>query len=100
LDTVTKRSERTLEAAERDIDRFIERRHERRILDEGERRDLEAWELSARVHAAAVRRERAEAWRLYHLEQAERAERNAAEIASEHRRRAEKLLEANEQKGA
>lgn len=86
---------RSAEAAEAQLDHFIERRHNERIRTEGERAEMEAWELSARIHASKLERDNAAKWRRFHLEQAERAERNAALIAAEHRRRAE-VLEATE----
>lgn len=72
-----------------EIDKFIERQSRKGEQDPGEREDL--WKESVRRHNEARRRENTEAWRLYHLEQAERAERNGLEIAAEHRQRAEAL---------
>lgn len=47
------------EAAERQIDRFIERRHSQRVRNEGERRAEESWKASERRLAAAREAEEA-----------------------------------------
>ncbi len=77
------------EVAERDLDRFIERRS--RGVDPDE--NMKLWRESVRRYHERHRRERAAAWHAFHLDQAERIERTAAALASAHRGKAEALLE-------
>jgi hypothetical protein len=79
-----------VERAESEIDGFISRRA--RENAEANRIE-EAWAESARAHSEKRRREMREAWSTFHLCQAERIERTAAQLAAGHRARAEALLE-------
>ncbi len=78
----------SIEIAEAELDRFIERR----AREAGEAELIEvAWAESVRLHNARQRETNREAWRCFYLEQAERLERTAAELAASHRARAAKL---------
>jgi hypothetical protein len=50
---------------------LIEGRHERLVVEEGERAALEMWQESERRHEAARRGENRAAWASYHQERAE-----------------------------
>lgn len=77
-----------VEAAAKSIDAFIERRARQ---SEEQRRVEAEWAISERRHRERRREENREAWRSYYLDQAERLERTAAELAAKHRARAEEL---------
>ncbi len=78
----------SIEIAEAELDRFIERR----AREAGEAELIEvAWAESVRLHHARRQETNREAWRCFYLEQAERLERTAAELAASHRARAAKL---------
>ena len=78
------------EAVEAGLDELINRRS----ASQEEANRIEAlWKASERRHRERRREESAAAWRSYHLAQAERLERTAAELAASHRARAEALLE-------
>jgi hypothetical protein len=84
-------------AAEADLERFIERRHDERVKREGERAEEELWQVSVRVHAERDRQEARGAWCEYHRHMQRLHER----LATEHEEQAEKLLmEENQQEGA
>jgi hypothetical protein len=76
-------------AVEKDLDRLIERRHEQRVTDEGERAVEEVWAESARRHAHALRKAARAEWTLYHEHMSELHQR----LAAEHREKAERLCE-------
>jgi hypothetical protein len=80
------------EAAERvasELDRIVERRaREARDTERVE----EMWAESVRLYNGHRRETNREAWRAYHLNQADRLEATAAELARDHRARAEALL--------
>jgi hypothetical protein len=77
-----------VEAAEAQIDQFIEKR----AREKADANRIEAeWALSERRHVQRRQERLREEWRSYHLEQAECLERTAAELAAEHRARAEAL---------
>jgi hypothetical protein len=80
------------ERVERELDRLIEKRHDARVAEEGERRELEAWQVTARIDDARKRRGRALDWYYFHLERAEGAERTGAAKAASHRVKAARLL--------
>ena len=79
-----------IEQAEAQINQFIERRS-RESSAEREREEMYA-ESVRRYHARRQERNR-ELWRAYYLDQAERLERTAGELAASHRARAGRLLE-------
>ncbi len=76
------------EVVEKQLDRIIEKRA-REAGDAA--RVEELWKESTRAHREMRRQENLEAWRCFYLEQAERLERTAAELAASHRARAAKL---------
>ena len=80
------------EAVEHEIDAMIRRRDTHRRQTEGERLEEELYEPSVRAWRARREAESREAWATYHRSAAERIERTAAQIAAEHRARAEMLL--------
>jgi hypothetical protein len=83
-----------VERAESEIDGFISRRA--RENAEANRIE-EAWAESARRHAEKRRQDNEAAWYAFHLSQAERIERTAAELAANHRACAEALTEEAEE---
>ncbi len=77
-----------IEAVEAEIDLFIERR----ARDAGDAaRVEELWKESTRAHREMRQEANRVAWRCFYLEQAERLERTAAELAASHRARAARL---------
>ncbi len=82
-----------VERVEVELDRLVERRA---VEARDAERVEEMWASSIRLHHARRREENLAAWRAYHLRQAERLLRTAAELAAEHRARAEALTEARE----
>ena len=97
MDTVA-RDTRSAEAAAIQIDTFIERRLNARMKDEGERAELQAWQLSARVHEAKVRRENVAAWIDYHRAAADRARRTLEALIARHEAAAQ-MLEVDTREG-
>jgi hypothetical protein len=81
------------EKVEGELDILIARRHEKRVAEQGERAELEAWQLSARVEEERERRENAAAWCDYrrHLQTLHQglADEHGAAVA-----KLEKLLES------
>ena len=78
-----------LDVATASIDQLIERRARQA---EEERRTEEAWKESERRHRERRREENREAWRCFYLDQAERLERTAAELAANHLAKAAELV--------
>ena len=81
------------EAAERvasELDRLVEKRG-RDARHAARLEEIEA--ESVRLYNARQQETNREAWRCFYLEQAERLERTAAELAASHRARAAKLGE-------
>ena len=72
------------EKVEGELDTFIERRHEQRVRDEGERAELEAWRASERRKEARRREENRLAWHDWHCEQAERHRRTLEHLVAYH----------------
>ena len=81
------------EAVEHEIDNFILRRHDRRVSDEGERPETEAWIESERRHDAHRRAENRAAWYGWHMDQAERHRRNLTALVAQHEAAAERLMQ-------
>lgn len=94
MDSPAREAEKT-EALEAEIDRLIERRARER--DDANHIE-ELWRESARKVNGQRRRENAALWYGYHMDQAERIERVASQIAATHRERAEELMSENVQK--
>ena len=78
------------ERVEAELERFIEKRARDRTKENAFEK---AWAASERRHLEKRREENAAAWRSYHLDQAERLERTAADLAATHRERAAELGE-------
>jgi hypothetical protein len=74
-----------------EIDAFIERRHQQRVKEEGERAQEAAWAESARKHAQAQRQQARLEWHLHHTEQAERRRTTLESLIAHHEAEAEKL---------
>ncbi len=77
-----------VERAEKSLDEFINSRSKEKGKANSE---ADLWRISERIHREKLRRENAAAWCSYHLSQAERLERTAAELAASHRQRAAEL---------
>ena len=77
-----------VERAEKSLDEFINSRSKEKGKANSE---ADLWRISERIHQEKLRRENAAAWCSYHLGQAERLERTAAELAASHRRLAAEL---------
>jgi hypothetical protein len=88
LDTIRERSD---EAAERQIDAFIERRSRKGETDPDEREDL--WVESVRRFNKQQRRQIRAEWYGWHCDQVERHRRNLESLIAHHEGEAEKLLE-------
>jgi hypothetical protein len=74
-----------------DIDLFIERRHAKRVKEEGERAQEEAWKESERRHAEKQRQQARLEWHAHHAGQAERLRRTLEALIDYHEQRAEEL---------
>ncbi len=81
-----------VEAVEMQLDRIMERRA---VEARGAERVEEMWAESVRLHHARQQETNRVAWRCFYLEQAERLERTAAELAASHRARAAMLGEVS-----
>jgi hypothetical protein len=81
------------ETVESELDRLIERRHDRRVAEEGERPEEEAFMVSERAYFARLETEGRNAWVEYHRAQAERHRRNLEALIAHHEERASKLPE-------
>jgi hypothetical protein len=84
---------RAVDMEEQQLDQFIEHQGQK-AKAECEREELYA-ESVRRFHEKR-RRDNKEAWCAFHLHQAESIERTAAELAANHRARAEALFEESE----
>ena len=80
------------EKVEGELNILIERRHDHRRTEEGERPAEEAWRESERLYQAKRRAELVFAWVQYHEEAAQRALANGEAIAARHRAQIEVLL--------
>jgi hypothetical protein len=72
------------------LDALIDKRAKQNAA---ERECEEAWRASVRTYYERRRREREEAWYVFYLDQAKRIERTAANLAAEHRSKAEAILD-------
>jgi hypothetical protein len=89
---------RSPEAAERELDRFIEHRSVKLRRENKERAEEEAWRESTRKANAVREAELREQWSSFHLDQAARHRATLEALASHHEQRAEELL--NQPEGA
>jgi hypothetical protein len=87
-------------SGERQIDRFIEQRHDRRVLDEHERAVEEHWQVQERLHREERRKANRVKWGLFHQAQARRLRSAAEALASHHEEAAARLLEQPRIEGA
>ena len=78
---------RSLEAAEREIERFIERQSQRGEHDPDEQDEL--WKASMRAHRERLRRQNVAAWFAHFCKMAD----SHAALAEDYQRRAEELCE-------
>jgi hypothetical protein len=86
------------EAVEAELDRLVERRHDLRVAEEGERPEHEAW-TESELRYDAIRRAEVRAARLaYHEGQAARLRRALGALVAQHEAAAEKLMEETEQR--
>ena len=86
------------ESVERELDRLIEKRHERRATEEGHRPSEELWQASVeRYNAERERKLRAE-WCSYHQNQAVRHRHTLEALIARHEAAAERYLQ-DEPKG-
>jgi hypothetical protein len=86
------------ELVEAELDVFISRRHESRVVDEGERPAEAAWAESERAHDASRREEMRAAWLAFHEGQAGRHRTVLESLISRHEREAERLKTTDERK--
>jgi hypothetical protein len=82
---------RSDEAAEAEIDRFIEKRSKALKAENRERREEEAWKESSEKANAAREAELREQWSSYHLDQAERHKAVLEDLVAHHKQQAQKL---------
>jgi hypothetical protein len=80
------------ELVEQQLTTLIERRHERRVVEEGERAEAEAWAESVRRYNDRLQEENRAAWAAFHEGQAERHRRTLEDLIEHHTMQAEKLL--------
>jgi hypothetical protein len=86
LDTIRERSD---EAAEAQLERFITGRHERRVADEGERAAEEMWRESVARYNEREREQNRWEWVRFF----DRMAQSHARISEDYEARAQKLLE-------
>jgi hypothetical protein len=79
------------EATEKELDALIRRRHNHRVVEEGERPAEEAWMESERRYTAQRREDNRAAWCEYHQNQAARHRATLAALATYHESEAAKL---------
>ena len=84
------------EVVEGDLNRLIEKRHDQRVADEGERAAEALWQESVRRYHARQGEDRRAAWYEYEM----RLYRIHSGLASEHLARAAKLENGHEERSA
>jgi hypothetical protein len=80
------------EAVEGAIDHFISIRHEKRVKEEGDRVEAEAWKESERRMQEKRRQQNRVEWHLYHSDPAERHRRTLEQLIAHHETQAKKLM--------
>jgi hypothetical protein len=75
---------RASEKQEADITKLIERRHNQRVEDEGERKLEEEWQITERRHAAERQKQLALEWLEYHQQRLEGHKVTAAVLQKHH----------------
>ena len=86
------------EAVESELRRLIEKRHDRRVAEEGERPERVAWTESERRYDARRRAENRAAWYGWHMDQAERHRRNLAALVAQHEAAVGRLMQATDER--
>jgi hypothetical protein len=81
------------EQVENELTAMIERRHDRRVVEEGERPAEEAWMESERRYQEQRRMQARYEWHLYHTSQAERHRRTLEELIASHEAAAARLMD-------
>ena len=84
------------DAADKELNRFIERRHEQRERSEGEAETEALWKAASRLQEARRRCEVRAGWYSWHAHRAELY----ARLSAEHAATAEGLLETDERRTA
>jgi hypothetical protein len=87
MDTI--RGERSAEAAEAQLERFITQRHDRRVADEGDRAAEEMWMESVARYKEREREQNRWEWVRFF----DRMAQSHARISEDYEARAQKLLE-------
>jgi hypothetical protein len=95
-DKVIELSTRSDEAAQAQIERFIERRDEKRRQSEGERLEQELWMKTVKAYNERERRQIRAQWYGWHCDQVERHRRTLAALIAHHEGEAQRLLEPEE----
>ena len=86
------------ESVERELDRLIEKRHDRRVAEESHRPSEELWQASVERYNAERERKLRAAWCNYHQDQAARHRRTLEALVACHEEAAARLME-DEPKG-
>ncbi len=81
------------EKVEAELTHLIERRHDRRVVEEGHRPSEEMYEESTRRYQEQMRVRARYEWVLHHTAQAERLRRTLEALASHHEAQAAKLID-------
>ncbi len=87
------------EQVEGELDALIERRHDKRVAEEGHRPSEEMYEESTRRYQEQMRVRARYEWHLHHTSQADRLRRTLEALASHHEEQAAKMME-DQPKGA
>lgn len=80
-----------IEQVEGALDAFIEGRHNKRVKEEGDLAEEEAWKETERRHAEQRRADIREAWCAHHAEQASRLRTTLESLIAHHEEQAQKL---------
>ena len=89
------------ELVEAELDVFVSRQHDRRVVDdEGERPAEASWMESERRHDVGRREAMRAAWAEYHRDQAQRHRAVLADLITHHETQAARLCESEATEGA
>jgi hypothetical protein len=78
---------------EKQLGVLITRRHDRRVENEGDRAEKEAWQETEILHGQQRREANRLAWASYHRQQAERHRATLTDLLQHHQDQAEKYRE-------
>jgi hypothetical protein len=78
------------EQVDGDLDNLIERRHHRRVKDEGDRVVEPAWKETERAYQEKRRQRARLEWHAHHVDQASRLRRTLEDLIEHHEQEAEK----------